>query len=326
MNVAGPTLASLATNFGLATLVGKQLAVVSDARLSSGRYDLDIIIERLLAITGEDWVSIDRKYMSAVMLKLHCRFMLLTNEIPQLSDASGALASRFLLLHTPQSWYGKEDTGLTARLLKELPGILLWAVKGWARLQEIGRFEQAASGKELLEEMGDQSSPTSMFVRECCVVEESRSATVAELFGAWTDWCEANNRKPGNRQTFSRNLLAAVPSLHQTRPRSDGARIRGYEGIGLEEQSRAPAPPSHEVSASDPCLFCGAVAACKIRDDELFAACFLLVDGREVKLGPKSGRKYVEYDAEEIRQARERRANATPKGAEAEVVVPAASA
>jgi putative DNA primase/helicase len=33
-NVAGPTLASLGTNFGLAPLLGKPLAVVSDARLS----------------------------------------------------------------------------------------------------------------------------------------------------------------------------------------------------------------------------------------------------------------------------------------------------
>jgi putative DNA primase/helicase len=33
-NLAGPTLAGLGTNFGLATLVGKPLAVISDARLS----------------------------------------------------------------------------------------------------------------------------------------------------------------------------------------------------------------------------------------------------------------------------------------------------
>lgn len=34
-NLAGPTLAGLGTNFGLATLVGKPLAVISDARLSA---------------------------------------------------------------------------------------------------------------------------------------------------------------------------------------------------------------------------------------------------------------------------------------------------
>ena len=34
-NVAGPTLASLSTNFGLQDLIGKPVAVISDARMGS---------------------------------------------------------------------------------------------------------------------------------------------------------------------------------------------------------------------------------------------------------------------------------------------------
>ena len=34
-NVATPTLASLQTNFGLAPLIGKPLAIISDARLGA---------------------------------------------------------------------------------------------------------------------------------------------------------------------------------------------------------------------------------------------------------------------------------------------------
>jgi putative DNA primase/helicase len=52
-NVAGPTLSSLWTNFGLWPLLGKTVAVVSDARLSGGRKDQDVIVERLLTISGE---------------------------------------------------------------------------------------------------------------------------------------------------------------------------------------------------------------------------------------------------------------------------------
>jgi hypothetical protein len=46
-NTAGPTLASLATNFGLWPLLDKTVAVISDARLS-GRSDAAVIVERLL--------------------------------------------------------------------------------------------------------------------------------------------------------------------------------------------------------------------------------------------------------------------------------------
>jgi hypothetical protein len=54
-NVAGPTLASLGTNFGLSSLLGKPLAVISDARL--GNTPSHIVVERLLSITGEDMRS-----------------------------------------------------------------------------------------------------------------------------------------------------------------------------------------------------------------------------------------------------------------------------
>ncbi|MGD5575264.1 hypothetical protein QUU09_22715, partial [Xanthomonas citri pv. citri] len=52
-SVTAPTLASLATNFGLAPLIGKSVAIVGDARLS-GKVDQSAIAERLLSISGED--------------------------------------------------------------------------------------------------------------------------------------------------------------------------------------------------------------------------------------------------------------------------------
>ena len=48
-NVAGPTLSSLNGDFGLAPLLGKTLAVVSDARLN-GR-GAHVVVERLLSIS-----------------------------------------------------------------------------------------------------------------------------------------------------------------------------------------------------------------------------------------------------------------------------------
>src|SRR5690625_3155085 len=60
-NFASLTLSKFATNFGLQSAIGKSVIAVPDARLS-GRADLTQIVENLLAITGEDVVTIDRKY------------------------------------------------------------------------------------------------------------------------------------------------------------------------------------------------------------------------------------------------------------------------
>src|SRR5262249_34336406 len=59
-NVAGPSLSGLGTNFGLWTMIGKPVAIIGDARISR-RSDAAAIVERLLNISGEDAVDIDRK-------------------------------------------------------------------------------------------------------------------------------------------------------------------------------------------------------------------------------------------------------------------------
>jgi putative DNA primase/helicase len=85
-NCAGPTLNSLAGEFGLAPLIGKPLAVVSDARFAGK--DASIMVERLLSISGEDTLTINRKYRDQWTGKLPTRIHILSNELPKLGDAS----------------------------------------------------------------------------------------------------------------------------------------------------------------------------------------------------------------------------------------------
>lgn len=232
-NVCGPTLASLATNFGLWPLLGKTLAIISDARLS-GRTDGAIVVERLLSISGEDALTVDRKMQEPVTCKLDTRLMILSNELPRLSDGSGALASRMIILRLTRSFFGREDHRLTERLLGERPGILLWAIAGWRRLRERGRLVEPASSRQMAGDLADLASPISAFVRDCCVVGPGYRVPVDDLYAAWREWCEAGGRRePGAVQTFARDLLAAVPGLGTSQPRDGERRYRAYEGIGL---------------------------------------------------------------------------------------------
>src|SRR5690606_19462785 len=111
------TTGSLAGNFGLQPLIDKSLAIVSDARFSGP--NVATVVERLLCISGEDTLTIDRKFLGAVSMKLATRFMFLSNELPRLADSSTALAGRFLVLRLTRSFYGHEDHSLTEQLLEE---------------------------------------------------------------------------------------------------------------------------------------------------------------------------------------------------------------
>jgi putative DNA primase/helicase len=236
-NVAAPTLSALATNFGCAPLIGKSLAVVGDARFS-GRSDYVVIVERLLSISGEDHITIDRKYGEAWTGKLPTRFMLLTNQLPKLTDASGALVSRMLVLKFTRTFLGREDMHLFDRILPELPGVLLWAIEGWRRLHERGYFVQAASGQDEIDQMLELSSPVTQFVRERCDVGEEKYVVTSDLFAAWQAWCAENGHdKPGKASTFGSNLRAAFPVVRTSNPtvRDGRKNVRLYLGIAIKK-------------------------------------------------------------------------------------------
>lgn len=232
-NVAGPSLASLAKEFGLQPLIGKQAAIIADARLG-GHVDAKQVAENLLRISGEDRVDVARKNTSSLSLRLAVRFVLLTNELPRIADASGAIASRFVILTMTESFLGREDPGLTSKLLGELPGVLAWAVEGWHRLNTRGHFIEPKSSAGTAQELADLGAPIAAFVRDECACGPHSTVETGALFNVWRVWCAKQGMNhPGTLQTFGRDLRAAFPSITTSQARSDGDRIRLYRGIAL---------------------------------------------------------------------------------------------
>jgi putative DNA primase/helicase len=232
-NVAGPTLSSLSGDFGLAPLLGKTLAVVSDARLN-GRNG-SVVVERLLSISGEDTLTVNRKYREQWTGKLPSRLMLCSNELPQLGDASMAITGRFVPLLLERSWYGREDLGLEDELAGELSGILNWALAGLEALTERGRFTRPPSVDDTIRILQDLASPVAAFVRERCTRGPDEQVAVDELYKAWRAWAGENGHTQTNKSTFGRDLRAALAGrLRVSRPWGSGEdRPRVYIGVGL---------------------------------------------------------------------------------------------
>jgi putative DNA primase/helicase len=232
-NRVSPSLAGIGTQFGLQPLIGKRVAMISDARLS-GKADQQPIVENMLRISGEDSISIDRKNKEAWTGKLPTRFALASNELPAFSDASSALANRFILFKFATSFLGREDQGLTARLLRELPGIVLWALDGLERLRNRGHFHEPESSRQMAADLRDQTSPVSVFVREKCIISDAATCDRVDLFNVWKDWCTAQGREhPGTVVSLGRQLSAAFPGVGRSQPRRDGTRLSLYTGIRL---------------------------------------------------------------------------------------------
>jgi putative DNA primase/helicase len=236
-SVIAPTLSGLQSNFGLAPLIAKSLAIISDARVG-GKSDQAVIAERLLSISGEDSITIDRKFMPAWTGRLPVRFMVLTNELPRIADNSNALAGRFIVLLLQHSFYGREDLGLADRLAAETTGILNWALVGYRRLRGRGYFIQPASATQAVEELEALGSPIKAYIRERCSVGPGKSIQVELLYQDWRAWCDVHGReKPGTSQAFGAALRTAEPGLRTSNRRTGDGRSRHYEGIALRSRS-----------------------------------------------------------------------------------------
>lgn len=233
-NLACPTLGSLAGPFGLWPLLGKTAGLIADARLS-GRTDAIAVVEKLLSISGEDPQDIHRKNLPTLTgVRLPVRFMLMTNELPNMRDASGALTSRVILIRMTRSFLGQEDKLLDTKLSAELPGILNWALIGWDGVRNRGTLIQPESGRELLADLDDLASPIKQFIRECCHVGPEFEVRTDDAWKAWRSWCEQHGRENvGTQEIFGKDLRSALPQVAVTQPRIDGARVRFYRGIGI---------------------------------------------------------------------------------------------
>ena len=235
-NVTSPNLSDMSSDFGLASFIGKRLAIFPDVRMGGGGRGAAAAVERLLTVSGEDTININRKYKDHWTGRLETRIVFLTNELPRLTDSSSALVNRFVIVNIKESFLGREDLGLIDRLLIELPQIAVWAFEGYEDLKQRGHFTTPTSSQALFNEFTELTSPITGFVRECCEVGADHSVDRQKLYDVFVDWSRRNGHiYSKSSAVFGRDLRAAFPKLGRSQPRSNGVRQNNYSGIRLAQ-------------------------------------------------------------------------------------------
>ena len=232
-NIADPTYSAMGTDFGMEQLIDKQIAIISDARL--GGKVSHVVVERLLSVSGEDNIGINRKFKKYWTGRLGVRFFIVSNELPRFVDASGALATRFIILQFHELFIGREDLDLTDKLLKERSGIINWSLIGLDRVHKRGRFEIPETSKAAMSILEDMTSPVKAFIRQWCVTGPKQKSNVHYLYNAFCKWCEKEGHAPKDSSVFGRDLKSAVPQIDY----SGRHPKRCYVGIDLTDEGDA---------------------------------------------------------------------------------------
>jgi putative DNA primase/helicase len=232
-NVAGFALESLDNEFGLEDLIDKQLAIVGDARLDGRSHKA---VSRLLSISGQDKMTINRKNEKKWHGTLGVRFLILTNPLLNFTDASGVIATRFIPVVFSENFEGRLNDNLTAALLTELPGILNWAIEGLRRLRTRGHFVLPPSSLDVLNKLKRKAAPALNFIDDECELGPDYHINLDDLFLIYRDWCEINGHRPSSKSAFSTALEDADPSIKCKRPASEDGGKRPFVLYGIRRR------------------------------------------------------------------------------------------
>ncbi len=200
--------------FASANLYGKMLNVAADL---SNEHVKDL--SRFKMATGEDVMNGNRKYGQQFTFTNQALFAFSANDLPTVSEASRAYAERSKPFWFPNSFAGREDKHLEAKLLAELPGILARWVKAYARFLQRGGY--APSDAATMAHFEAKSDRVHRFFQEVCTAHtatyrqrmSSGQATARkDVYAAFNAWAAESGSNKIGRNTFYERM-AAIPGV-----------------------------------------------------------------------------------------------------------------
>ena len=196
-NTSAVTLHQLADDrFASANLYGKVLNVAADLSSSDVKS-----LAALKGLTGEDLINANRKYGAQFTFQNQALLAFSANEIPAVSDPSGAYAARAVPFHFANSFVGRENPALELELMEELPGILNRLIRALKAHRERGSYLGADAATR--EAFDRQSNRVKEFLDEMTrPTVKPKGTPRSDLWIAWKEWAYANGYLAGGRNKF----------------------------------------------------------------------------------------------------------------------------
>jgi len=98
-----------------------------------------------------------------------------------------------------------KDYTLKDKLIKELPGIVAWIVRGCLEWQKIG-LNPPAKVVDATKEYRTEMDTLGAFFNEFCEIKPKATIPLKTLYLAYQDWCDASNEHPLTSTKFSTAL------------------------------------------------------------------------------------------------------------------------
>jgi putative DNA primase/helicase len=230
-NVSNIPIQKLSDRFQPAELFGKLANIFADLP------DKSISDAGMFkAVTGEDYITGERKHKDPFSFKPFARFLYSCNDIPRnYGDRSEAFYRRLIIIRFEKAVPPeKKDLQLIDKLRLESDGILAWAIVGLKRLIA-NNYQFSETDRTVAEthRYKVQNNNVLAFVEENCVIEKGAVAYRSEMFQAFREFCaESSSGKKMQEGRFYEEVCKIAPSKIKMAQESV-SRKKTFEGIRL---------------------------------------------------------------------------------------------
>jgi|GEM_PF-1057536 len=229
---AAVPLQDFSKEFGMSPLVGKRVNILSDLPLES-------IDEtgQIKAITGEDSVTINRKFKEPITTKLECKIIGSGNRLPKVKDDSYAFWRRIILIRLYKVFEGESrDPKLKEKLLNDHEGLewfIYQSIQAYKKIQDIGWPEDKTY--ETRQKFLEKSNPA-LYCAEKIFKYTSSADTFVSRNEVLEEIKESINHygleEPGNESDF----YDAVRTMgaKEAQKRIDDEKVHGFRYIQMK--------------------------------------------------------------------------------------------
>jgi len=217
-------------NFDLAPLKDKRMVTASE---TSRHGSLNAAF--IKAWTGGDTISASFKGKNTFYFRPQFKIVMSSNFPVNVDVDDDAAWGRIRVIHFPNSFLGKEDKGLKARLKtkESLEGVLLWILSGavsWYEIRDNG-LPLPDKVKQATDEHRAALDSIAQFIGMSCKTGKDYYTVGKHLYSAYKMWAEEEGYKPYGRKRFTQ-VLEKRGHVSKTK-RIGGKVTRIYDNIGL---------------------------------------------------------------------------------------------
>ena len=206
----------------LVDLIGARLITVSETEEGQSLAEA-----KIKQMTGGDRLKGRPLYGSHIQFNIIGKLWLATNSLPQINNTDHGIWRRIKAIPFNRTFSAEEqDKNLSDKLLKELPGILNWAIEGCLDWQNNGLQTPDIVEAQVAEYRISMDS-ISQFIQDECEVDKDHSCAASKFFQAYRDWCSGAGRKPQSQTAFKR-ALEKITGVYQHRS-SNGLQWHGIQ-------------------------------------------------------------------------------------------------